>query len=89
MWLLNRSKAHKDVKNRVTALESQVGTLTQAVHDIMRAYSDLARVTVDNRKSLEEVFAYLTDPLGDLPEPTEPTNDMTPEERAAYKRNLN
>lgn len=88
---LERSPEHKALKERCSALESQIASMSRALSDVVRAYSDLARISIDNRKSLEEVFAYLTDPLGDPHEDpaAEPVSEMTPEELAAYKRNLN
>lgn len=91
---LERSPEYKALKVKTEALEAQVATMSKAMSDIMRAYSDLARITIDNRKSLEEVFAFLTEPYGELPEATDvsatdPTSDMSDEELAEYKRNLN
>lgn len=91
--MLERSPEHVALKSRVTTLEAQVVSLSKALSDAMRAYTDLARITIDNRKSLEEVYAYLTDPLGEGVEQSdatsEMTSEMTPEELAEYKRNLN
>ncbi len=85
--MLEQSPEHANLKNRVTALEAQVLSLTKALSDAMRAYTDLAKITIDNQKSLEEVCAYLTDPLEGTAEDSE--SEMTPEELAEYKRNLN
>ncbi len=89
--LLESSPENKALKTRVAALESQVSVLTKALSDAMHAYTNLAKITIDNRKSLEEVLAYMTEPLGDMEEQAaeDPAPTMTPEELAAYKRNLN
>lgn len=87
---LERSPEYKALKARNDALEAQVATMSKAMSDVMRAYSDLARISIDNRKSLEEVLAYLTEPFGEVEAAAaEPTADMTPEELDEYKRNLN
>lgn len=92
--LLDHAPEHVALKERVTTLEAQVAALGNALTTVMKAYSDMARVTVDHRKSLEEIYSFLTDPLeyetsvaseGE----TAAKSDMTPEELAAYKRNLN
>lgn len=89
--LLAGSKENNVLKARVTALESQITVLTKALSDAMHAYTNLAKITIDNRKSLEEVHAYLTDPIGELEDEIaeDPSSGMTPEELATYKRNLN
>lgn len=85
--MLERSEEHQALVKRVASLESQVVSMSKALSDALKAYTELARITVDNRKSLEAIHDYLTDPLGETGE--EPASDMTPEELAEYKRNLN
>jgi len=87
--LLERSEENKQLKNRVSNLEAQIASLSKALSDAMRAYTELARITVDNRKSLEEIYSYITDPFSEGSEQADPTSEMTPEELAKYKRNLN
>lgn len=91
--LLEKSPEHVALKQRVDALETQVAHMSKALGQVMKAYSDLAKITIDNRKSLEEVLAYLTDPLetstGDDDVDDESKPSMSPEELAAYKRSLN
>jgi CO dehydrogenase/acetyl-CoA synthase epsilon subunit len=84
--LLNDSKEHDTMKERVLKLESQVITLAHTLGELMQAYSSLARQMSDNHKSLGEIMTYLTDP--DRIE-DDPSNDMNPNELAEYKRNLN
>lgn len=86
---LESSPEYKALLKRADALEAQLATMSKAMSDVMRAYSDLARISIDNRKSLEEVFAYLTEPFGEVEPAAEPTAEMTPEELDEYKRNLN
>lgn len=88
--LLASSEEHNALKTQVTKLESQVATLTKALSDAMHAYTNLAKITIDNRKAIEEIYAYMTEPLGDLEDQADdPTSEMSAEEQATYKRNLN
>lgn len=87
--LLEASEENNALKRRVTALEDQVDKMHGALGHVMKSYVDLAKMTVDHRQGLEEVYAYLTaseldesDALSDEPEPT-------PEELAERKRMMN
>lgn len=89
--LLEASPEHQALKERVTKLEAEVASMGSALNQVLKSYVDMARVTMDNRRSLEEVLAYLTDPLPELGDgqQQEASPEMTPEQLAAYKRNLN
>ncbi len=83
--LLAASPEYAQLQERVERLEMQVVVLAKALGDAQRACSDVAKATIENRKSLTEVMSYLTAPEDDL----DPTSDMGPAELAEYKRNLN
>lgn len=88
--LLAGAPEHQKLQAEVVELKQQVAALGSALSTVMKAYSDMAKVVVDHRKSLEEIYSYLTDPLE-----YEPVNqegvapEMTPEQLAKYKRSLN
>lgn len=93
--LLQDSEEHKQLKQRVASLETQVASLQKSLLEALQAYNNVARMTIEHRKSLEEIFAFLTDPLHSEAteehdeEHSEQNPEMTPEELEAYKRNLN
>ena len=87
--LLADSKENTALKERVSSLEDQVAKMQGALGHLMKSYVDLAKMTVDHRKGLEEVFAYLTaEELGDEAIVAE-EDEATPEEAAERKRLMN
>ncbi len=90
--LLEASEENTALKARMLELEDQVAKLQQALGNIMKSYIDLARMTVDHQKSLEEVFNYLT--ANELVEEVDDTmivdeTDGSPEDLATRKRMMN
>ena len=58
--MLAASEENEALKARVGALETQLAQLATALGQVMKGYVDLGKITMDNRKGLEEVYAYLT-----------------------------
>ena len=58
--LLDSSEENIALKDRVTALEVKVEQMSQALGQVMKSYVELAKMTVDHRLGLEEVYTYLT-----------------------------
>lgn len=87
--LLDASEENTALKERVSSLEDQVGKMQHALGSLMKSYVDLAKMTVDNRKGLEEVFAYLTSEGLEDDALLSEDNESTPEELAERKRMMN
>jgi hypothetical protein len=90
--LLEASEENTTLKARVFELEDQVGKMQHALGHVMKSYVDLARMTIDHRKGLEEVFSYLTanetvEEVDDSMIVDEPAD--SPEELAERKRMMN
>lgn len=92
--LLDASPDHAALKERAVALEErvvslerQVVTIGQALNDTLRSYIDLARVTADNRLTLEELMNLMSPEGNDLAN----ADDAEPsvEELTALKKTLN
>jgi len=86
--MLEQSEENSALKDRVTALEDQLEKMSYAFGNVMKSYVDLAKITVDNRKTLEEVLAYITNVNAD----DDVFNDeieVSPEELAERKRMMN
>jgi len=88
--LLDASAENTALKQRVSSLEDQVGKMQHALGSLMKNYVDLAKMTVDHRKGLEEVFAYLTaESLEEDDSLLSEDPESTPEELAERKRMMN
>ncbi len=87
--LLEASEENNVLKGRVLSLEDQLEKMQTALGHLMKSYVDLAKMTMDHRKGLEEVFTYLTaEELADE-SLSEDISDATPEELAERKRMMN
>ncbi len=90
--LLEASEENSALKARVFELEDQVEKMQHALGHVMKSYVDLAKMTIDHRNGLEEVFSYLTNN-----ETVEEVDDSmivdessdSPEELAERKRMMN
>ena len=58
--LLDESEENAALKARVDNLEELIEKMSSAFGNVMKSYVDLAKVTINNRKGLEDVLAYLT-----------------------------
>ncbi len=87
--LLADSKENTTLKERVSSLEDQVAKMQHALGHLMKSYVDLAKMTMDHRKGLEEVFEYLTAEELEGEALIAEDDEATPEEAAERKRMMN
>lgn len=84
-------KSDTDVKvltDKIDAVEKQISLIVDTTRTLMATITELVRGHTTNRKAIEELYNFVTDPNHESHE-NEPSEPLSNEELDAYKKTLN
>jgi hypothetical protein len=85
----NSNPDTKVLQEKIEAVEKQISIIVDTTRTLMLTITELVRGHTTNRKAIEELYNFVTDPNHENDTDGEHTESVSNEEVEAYKKTLN